>query len=279
MPQFPFFLTSVFSEKTPSGEPCVVVLSDDLPLESLRQQLAYTFNGSEVVFAGRQPAQLAFHYPQFALPFSARGYLAAAAVYQAHCPEAPRRWHCTQGEFAVETMGEAWALRLPAGRSRAPNHGQVQLAHALGIESHEILPPLQLIYTGLEQLLIPVRSRQTVLQARPHPALLAEYADHGEPVAQAVIWHREHDLITMRCFMADHFGVYEDFGAGSAALNIGSYLLATGQRPPQQLKLEQGHTIQRLFSRLSHLHLQIDSQAQLTLSGKVQLLGQGVVNL
>lgn len=277
---YPFYLCNVFAEKSASGDPLVIFDLADWPDAQVLQTLAYQINGSEVVFLHQPSAQVRFYHPQFSLPFSGKGLLGAAALMsQQHSENTAIQLHCAAGNYELHQQGEYIALNTTAGRTRPPSRGQVELAYALGIESHEVLSPIQFVDTGLEQLLVQVRSRQTVLQAKPHPALLSEYAESPKQIAQAVVWHRDGDLITLRCFTADHFSVSEDFAAGGAALNIATAYLASGGRLPFNVKFEQGHTIERLISRLSHLYLHIDNKLDLHLKGKVLLIGSGELKI
>jgi trans-2,3-dihydro-3-hydroxyanthranilate isomerase len=277
MAQYTFHILNVFAEKTLAGDPLYVFEVDDFPDAHTMQMLAYQVNGAETAFLQRSTQELRFFHPQFALPFSAKGLLGAAALCLNEAEQ--RIFHCPTGSYTLSQDKGLITLSTSAGRSRAASRGQVEIAHALGIDAREIISPLHFVDTGLEQLMVQVRSRQTVLQASPYPALLAEYCDSPKQNPQAVVWHREGDLITMRCFVADHFSIYEDFGAGSAVLNIASAYLAAGGRLPFQIRAEQGHTIQRLISRLSIISLQIDTKLDLHMKGKVLHLGSGTLNI
>ncbi|WP_410498882.1 PhzF family phenazine biosynthesis protein [Chitinibacter sp. S2-10] len=279
MTAYPFFLTSVFAEKTWAGDPLIVFDVPDWPDEATLQMMAYQMNASEVAFLHRASGEVRFYHPQFSLPFSAKGLLGAAAVMQQSNSETRFKLHCLSGHYSLLFANGSIDLQCVAGCTRPSIRGQVDIAYALGIESHAIIAPLQLVDTGLEQLMVQVRSRQVVLQARPHPALLADYAQSPKQVAQAVIWHREGDLITMRSFIADHFNIYENFGDGTAALNLATGYLAGGARLPFDVRIEQGHTIERILSRLSILFLQIDNKLDLHLKAKVSLLGSGVLQV
>ncbi|WP_373974893.1 PhzF family phenazine biosynthesis protein [Chitinibacter sp. SCUT-21] len=279
MATFPFYLASIFSEKSGSGDSLVIFEHSAQLSEHEQQMLAYQMGGNEVVFLNRNKAQVSFFHPQFSLPFSGKGLLGAAALLlqDKTLPAAPITLHCSAGSYQLGQEGEYFHLNCPAGRTRPSTKGQVEIAFALGIHSHDILMPMLFADTGVEQLIVQVRSRQNVLQARPHSALLAEYAESPKQATQVAIWHRDGDLITMRSFTVDHFNIYEDFGAASSALNLASAHLASGGRLPFQVKIEQGHTIEKAITRLSHLYLQIDTKLDVHLKGKVQFLGSGQI--
>lgn len=274
MAAYPFYLTSVFAEKASAGDPLVVFDVAAWPDEQVLQMMAYQMCG-EVVFLNRASGEVRFFHPQFQLPFSAKGLLGAALVCRELDGRNQQQLSCATGSYSLLVDADGVTLQSGAGRIRPASRGQVEIAYALGIESHEILAPVQFVDAGAEQLMIQVRSRQTVLQARPHSALLAEYADTPKQIAQAVIWHRDGDIVLMRSFTADHFSIYENFGDGSAALNLASSYLANGGRLPFNVKIEQGHTIEKLISRLSLIFLQIDTKLDLHMRGKVLLLGSG----
>jgi PhzF family phenazine biosynthesis protein len=183
------------------------------------------------------------------------------------------------GKLAIEYSHECSSFTCPAGSTRPCDRGHLEVAQALDISAKDIINPILFVDSGLEQLMIQVRSRQSVLQAKPHPALLTHCLASPKSLVQATIWSLEHELVTLRCFNATPFQISEDFGSGIAAANIASYLIATGAKTPLNFKIEQGHTIQKLISRLSIINVKVDLQLQVHVSGKVNYLGKGIIEL
>lgn len=280
MPQFTFHMLNVFAEKPLSGDPLIVFSCDELPSPEICQALAYQMGGTEVAFFCADTLNLRCFDPQYSLPFSGRALIGAAAILrQTNSNFKSALITTSHGATQVEYTHEAYSFIVPAGSTRPCERGHLEIAQALDIAARDIINPVLFVDSGLEQLMIQVRSRQSVLQAKPHPALLAHCLESPKSMVQATIWSMEGDLITLRCFSANPFQINEDFGSGTAAANIASYLLATGSKTPLQFKIEQGHTIQKLISRLSILNVKIDLQLQVHVSGKVSYLGQGIIKL
>ncbi|MBM3117611.1 PhzF family phenazine biosynthesis protein [Jeongeupia naejangsanensis] len=277
--QYEFFLINGFAERRASGAPVAVFLVDTLPDDAVMRQLAYQLNQSESVFVTRDAGAIRCVTPQFTLPFSGLAQLAAAAVLHretGRCPESlPGRY----GPIQLSYDEHAYWFRAWANRTQPAAAGTMEIASALSVDARDIAAPALMIDTGLAQLMVPLRSRQAVLQAAPHPALLAQLAANGQHIAQLALWHRDGDIAMLRFFSSDSFNVYEDFGAGSAVANLGGWLLATGGEQPCRLKVEQGHTIHRPNTRLSVLHLQIGADRAIGVGGRVWIVGEGRVEL
>lgn len=280
MPQFTFHMLNVFAEKPLSGDPLIIFTADEFPSSEICQALAYQMGGTEVAFFSPASLNLRCFGPQYGIAFSGRALIGAAALLRQNNPNFKSALISTSiGNTQVEYTHEAYSFIGPAGSTRPCERGPLEVAQALDIAARDIINPILFVDSGIEQLMIQVRSRQSVLQAKPHPALLAHCLESPKSLVQATIWSMEGELITLRCFSSDRFQVSEDFGSGTAAANIASYLLATGGKTSLQFKIEQGHTIQKLISRLSILNVKTDLQLQVHVSGKVSYLGQGIIKL
>ncbi|GHD66632.1 PhzF family phenazine biosynthesis protein [Jeongeupia chitinilytica] len=277
--QYHFFLINGFAERRASGAPVAVFLVDTLPDEAVMRQLAYQLNQPEAVFVTANGDAIRSVAPQFALPFSGLAQLAAAAVLHQQTGRCPDSLPGRYGPIRLSHDDHTYWFRAWANRTQPAAAGTMELASALGVDARDIAAQALTVDTGLAQLMVPLRSRQAVLQAAPHPALLAQVAGNGQHIAQAALWHRDGDIVMLRFFSSDSFSVYEDFGAGGAVANLGGWLLATGDDAPCRLKIEQGHTIHRPNTRLSVLHLQIGTDRAIGVGGRFWLVGEGKVEL
>ena len=280
MAQFNFHILNVFAQKTLSGDPIIIFCGDELPSAEVCQALSYQMGGIEVAFLSPTKQKLVCYTPQHELPISGRALLGAADLLHRQDPNFKSTLISTEaGKLAIEYLHESSTFTCLAGSTRPCDRGNLEVAQALDINAKDIINPILFVDSGLEQLMIQVRSRQSVLQAKPHPALLTHCLTSPKSLVQATIWSLEQELITLRCFSANPFQISEDFGSGIAAANIASYLIATGAKTPFNFKIEQGHTIQKLISRLSIINVKVDLQLQVHVSGKVNYLGKGIIEL
>ncbi|AOY00558.1 PhzF family phenazine biosynthesis protein [Jeongeupia sp. USM3] len=277
--QYEFFLINGFAERRASGAPLAVFVVDALPDDATMQQLAYQLNAPESCFVTRAADAMHTVSPQFALPFSGLSLLAAATALQQAGEPFPATLPGRYGPIQLSHDGEACWFRAWANRTRPARAGTMELATALGIDARDVAGAPLFVDTGLEQLVVPVRTRQAVLQAAPHPALLAQLAGNGQQIAQLALWHRDGEIAMLRFFGSDSFSIYEDFGAGGAVANIGAWLLASGCALPDRIKVEQGHTIHRPYTRLSVLHLQLGTDRAISVGGRFWVVGSGSVSL
>ena len=78
-----------------------------------------------------------------------------------------------------------------------------------------------------------------------------------------------------RFFFARGSSVLEDPATGSAAANLGGWLLAMKQSLPRRLEISQGEYVERRSS----LTLEVDSERRIFVGGAVIELGRGAVSL
>lgn len=120
-----------------------------------------------------------------------------------------------------------------------------EIADILQIDESEILQtglPMENIYTGLKQFLIPIKHKETILNLKPDLIKLS-------------LMNRKHDIQTNDIFSLDtysdnsmvysrHFapdiGLWEDPGSANAAVCIGTYLHRHGVTTKNSMLMEQG---------------------------------------
>ncbi|MDD3643399.1 MAG: PhzF family phenazine biosynthesis protein, partial [Candidatus Krumholzibacteria bacterium] len=121
-----------------------------------------------------------------------------------------------------------------------------EIADILGIPRSEITGtglPVEVISVGLDQLMIPIISKETILDLNPDLIKLG-------------ILNRRHGIDTNHVFTTDTFssdctsyarhfapalGMLEDPGTGTAAAGLGTYLVRHGIVTPGRMIMEQGN--------------------------------------
>jgi PhzF family phenazine biosynthesis protein len=177
------------------------------------------------------------------------------------------------GLVEVRAVGDRWTLRAArAPAVREPAATPDELAAMLGLPAGAVTRPLW-VDTGIEQLVLPVRGVAEVRAARPDPALLAR---HGRATpggeAMAYLWaEAAPGRVEARLFFMAGGGVVEDPATGSAAANLGGWLLTTGAPRPVTLEIDQGRAVRRP----SRLELTVEADGGLLVSGQVVELGRG----
>lgn len=216
----------VFATGPLSGNPLVVVMSDEHPAEGRMQALAAELGLSETVFAapGERP-RIRIFTPVTEIPLAGHPIVGAAWVL------AREGW--TGAEAVLSTPGGDIPVHVDRDTARmtqsAPRHlGDVDaaaVARALGTHAHGTVP---VWHTGLPQVMMPVPDPTAL---RPdHEAIRALGQAFGwAGVSAYVIRHRAPGAlrVEVRHFAAP-IGIAEDPVTGSAAGALGACLAATG---------------------------------------------------
>ena len=276
-----------------SGNP-LCVFEDAVGLSDAQMQaLARQLNLSETTFilpSERATARVRIFTPGFEMPFAGHPTLGTAHVVRALRGGDRVTLEMHAGIVEVTADGDAWTLRAakaPATRkvdaTRAEHARMVGLPDdAIGLADRNESGPLHSgaeplwVNTGVEQLVLPVRSAELVRAARPVPELIAKHGySEARNEAMAYVWAREGDHIVVRFFFTQHGAVVEDPATGSACANLGGWFLATGAPLPLTATLRQGDAVQRP----SRLGLRVDADRHIYVTGSAIELGRGTLSL
>ena len=277
--KYAFRIVNVFARagERLSGNP-LCVFEDASGLEGEQMQaLARQLNLSETTFvlpSQRATARVRIFTPGFEMPFAGHPTLGTAHVVRALHGGDRLTLEMLAGIVPVSADGDTWTLRAakePATRPVAASRGE--LAQMLGLPAEAIAGEPLWVSTGVEQLIVPIASAAHVRAARPVSDLIAKHGySQARDEAMAYLWSPEGEV---RFFFTQHGAVIEDPATGSACANLGGYLVATGRPLPISLDLRQGEAVRRP----SQLHLRVDSDRSIHVSGLVIELGGGAFDL
>ena len=266
-----------------SGNP-LCVFEDGRGLETERMQaLARQFNLSETTFVlppeqASATARVRIFTPDFEMPFAGHPTLGTAQVVRALTGAGDRvALEMKAGLVEVRAEANRWTLRAArAPTTRAPGASPDALAAMVGLPPGSVSHPLW-VNTGVEQLVLPLRTVGDVRAARPDPERLARDGrspDGGETMAYVFAEVGPGEVEARFFFMAGG-GVQEDPATGSACANLGGYLLATGAPLPVRRMVAQGERV----GRPSRLLLEVDASGRVFVAGQVVKLGGGTIRI
>ena len=246
---------------------------DDASMQALARQL----NLSETTFvlpSERATARVRIFTPGFEMPFAGHPTLGTAHVVRALHGGDRVTLEMHAGIVPVTANGSDYTLRAAKPpETRAVDATRGDLARMLSLAEDAIAGEPRWVSTGVEQLVIPVRSAADVRAAAPVPALIAQHGySKARDEAMAYVWSPEGEV---RFFFTSNGAVLEDPATGSACANLGGYLLATGREPPFEMTLRQGEAVRRP----SRLGLRVDAERGIFVTGHVIELGSGAFGL
>ncbi|MGE0870437.1 MAG: PhzF family phenazine biosynthesis protein [Kofleriaceae bacterium] len=261
-----------------SGNP-LCVFEDARGLSDAQMQaLARQMNLSETTFvlpSDRADARVRIFTPGFEMPFAGHPTLGTASVVARDTSAVTLEM--IAGIVPVTASAGAWTLRT----ARPPTTRRVEatrseLAAMVGVSEGAIAGEPLWVNTGVEQLVIPLRSAELVRAARPVPELLTRcgYSESRDE-AMAYVWARSDREWQVRFFFMSNGALIEDPATGSACANLGGWLLANDQPRPFEAILLQGAAV----GRPSRLGLRIGEDGAIYVTGAVVELGRGTVDL
>jgi trans-2,3-dihydro-3-hydroxyanthranilate isomerase len=277
MTDYAFRIVNVFAEAPLAGNPLCVFEDGSSLDDATMQAIALQFNLSETTFilpSTQATARVRIFTPTFEMPFAGHPTLGTAHVVRTLKGGDRVTLQMIAGVIPVEAKGDVWTLSARSPTHREPEASRRELAEMLRIDAGAILDRPLWVDTGAEQLVVPLASFDAVRSVEPDAQAMTRVAAHGKP-AMAYVFAQQGDHVLSRFFFLKHGAVVEDPGTGSACANLGGWLLATGARLPQRLRIDQGAAV----LRPCRLGLAIDAEGGIAVSGRVIEIGRGVISL
>jgi len=263
-----------------TGNPlCVFEDASRLSAQTM-QALARQFNLSETTFilpCGHATAAVRIFTPAMELPFAGHPTLGTADVVRdLRQTPAAITLSMQAGVIPVSAEGNVWTLAAGKPHSRVLEADRsMQLVAALGLTATDLADDPRWVSTGMEQLLVPLRSAQAVERARAGAGLSAFANDFGK-VGVYLFSPVDAEEITVRFFFGKAGGaLMEDPATGSACANLGGYALTVGAPVPFKRLLSQGEKVERP----SRLRLSVDQSGAIFVGGEVIEIGRGHVEV
>lgn len=271
-----FCITEVFAEKPYGGNQLATVFgAADLP-EDRFQPIARAFNFPETTFFMGGDLSAGFDVriftPVAELPFAGHPTLGSAwLAKRLFAPDARRiELNLGVGRIPVEfgDDGVLWMRQQPPTFGRQLEHAEVAARLGVGEDVLDADLPCELVSTGLEFLIIPVRSLDRLRAL--HPPSAAEW-----PMLMYCPESYESDQQIAARMFAPELGVAEDPATGSANGCLASYLLRHRVYGDHlDLRVGQGYEI----ARPSQLCLRASRDGEdyeINVGGRVRLAAEG----
>lgn len=268
-----------------SGNP-LAVFEDGSGLSSEQMQaIARQLNLSETTFVcGLEPvdddvdATVRVFTPSYELPFAGHPTLGTAYVVVDLLGggRADVSLRMPAGRVPVSVTDAVWTLTAAVEPSVWDvDASAAEVAAMVGLEGSDLTEEPLWVTTGIEQLLIPVRSADAVRRAVADPRLLRVHGRSPLDESLVYLWAPTADeSIEARLFFTQGGGVVEDPATGSACANLGGWFHHRGERGLRRT-IRQGDAVQRP----SLLQLEVSVDGAVRVGGTVHELGTGILRL
>jgi trans-2,3-dihydro-3-hydroxyanthranilate isomerase len=282
-----FRLVDAFTEEPFRGNRlCVVPETPEGLADEVMHTLALEINFAETTFvtsAGPDGYAMRIFTPNTELPFAGHPTIGTAFVLANEGRIPPRTTQTTaMGQTAVEVDlegGFAWMTQQrPSFRGEFAGREVVAAAAGLAVDDLDPDLPMEVVWTGLPFLLVPVRDEVTLRRAERSDSGSRRALDAVEADGLYLFAIRRDGELVARMFDAGS-GIGEDPATGSAVGPLGAYLAARGlARMPGRAVVAQGEQV----GRPSFLHVDVRPDGDswtVRVGGGVRIVGEGVFRL
>ena len=276
-----FYMLDVFAMERYGGNGLAVFRdAADLSDEEM-QNIAREMNQAETTFILSDSKRhggydVRIFSPEKELPFAGHPTLGTAFTIQQEIikepvPQIVLNLKAGQIPVSIDYAGNKpnllWMKQKPASFGDKLNAGDV--AKIVGLDPHDIDDnfPVQEASSGLPFIIVPVKSLEELIKAKPDGSAILKFVEHTEGKAVILFcgqtYFEENDL-NMRAFN-EYYGVTEDAACGSGVGSLAGYLVKYEYFDTRNidLRVEQGYEIGRpslLFIRAAEEEGQINVQ-------------------
>jgi PhzF family phenazine biosynthesis protein len=265
-----------------SGNPLAVFEDAADVSDEQMQAIARQLNLSETTFVTGPgddgvDADVRIFTPEYELPFA--GHPTLGTAYVVSSLSSGREsvvLGMPAGRVPVSYNGSRWVLTTAVSpTTRAVDAATADLAAMIGVDADDVEVGALWVDTGVEQLILPLRSVEAVRRAHVDARLLRQYGESNRGEALVYLWAPTGDKsVEARLFFTQGAGAIEDPATGSACANLGGWWHDRGERGIRRV-VRQGDAVHRP----SELHLEVDADGGIHVGGTVHELGAGVLVL
>lgn len=243
MATLPFRLIDAFAERPFEGNSAGVVTGVEELSDAQMQLIAREVNASETAFVYAPDAEgvrrLRWFTPACEVDFCGHATLAAAEALRldAEATDAALQFDCRVGRLDVLLEewpdGLIWWLDVPTPTLARAGVGDAKVCLLLGVEADQLAPELPPLQTSCGDLLVFVRSWQTLQDLRPDMQVLRRWCQKHE-IRGVLVSSRDTPAATIQVasrFFAPACGIDEDPVTGSAHGPLAAALHARGLAP------------------------------------------------
>ncbi|MBC2698750.1 MAG: PhzF family phenazine biosynthesis protein [ANME-2 cluster archaeon] len=292
MRKCPFYIVDVFAEEKYAGNQLAVVRDAKALSDIEMQQIAKEMNFSETTFILSDQKcnggyDVRIFTPKEEVPFAGHPTLGTAYVIQHEIIREPVETiilNLKIGQIPVtlnyssEQIDILWMKQMAATFGRVFEPEQISQVLSLNKREMDDRFPIQEVSTGLPFIIIPLKTLDTLKQAKVIRDKYFELIKDTQAKAMLIFcpqtYDKENDL-NIRVF-ADYYGVPEDPATGSANGCLAGYLVKYRYFGNDQIdiRVEQGYEI----GRSSLLYLRAKDKGEkidVSVGGKVEMIAKG----
>ena len=229
-----YYILDAFTDQPFGGNPAGVVLleSDQFPEEKLMLQIAAELRYSETAFIRRHSdKEFTIRYFTPKAEVELCGHATIASFYLLHhegLAAGQCLCHTLAGDLRVEA-GERVMMQMAMPRIVATVNETKEIYKALGVNNYHPIMPIQIAYSGLPDLMIPLPDVETLQALNPDMEAIAAITKKYDAVSFHVFAFANDGYTAHVRDFAPFYGVPEESATGTANAALTFYLQHNGR--------------------------------------------------
>lgn len=276
-----YYIVDAFTEQPFGGNPAGVVLLEGTPFptEALMLQIAAELRYSETAFVRRlSPKEYHLRYftPKAEVELCGHATIATfSLLHQLRLVEGECLCHTLAGDLRIK-VGEKVMMQMATPRIVATVEDTDEIYHALGVEDYHPTLPVQIAYSGLPDIMIPISDVAMLNGLQPDMNAISAITQKHKAVSLHVFaFCNDGHTAHVRDF-APLYDIPEESATGTANAALTHYLQQNGRIPSVgDFTFLQGEAM----GRPSVVATRIASDGTLYVGGTANVLASGEFNL
>ena len=228
-----YFVVDAFTDQPFGGNPAGVVLldSDTFPKEELMLQIAAELRYSETAFVKRHSAQeftIRFFTPKAEVELCGHATIASFfLLHQKGLASGQCLCHTKAGDLHIEA-GETVMMQMAKPRIVAAINETEEIYQALGVKNYRPMMPVQIVYAGLPDIMIPLSDLNTLQTLQPDMEAISAITKRLNAVSFHVFAFSNDGYTAHVRDFAPLYDIPEESATGTANASMTYYLQQCG---------------------------------------------------
>ena len=231
-----YFIVDAFTDQPFGGNPAGVVLldSETFPKEELMLNIAAELRFSETAFVRRHSAQeftIRYFTPKDEVDLCGHATIASfSLLHHKGLAYGPCLCHTKAGDLYIEA-GEKVLMQMAKPRIVAAINDPEEVYQALGVKDYRPAMPVQIVSTGLPDIMIPLRDVAMLQSLRPDMEAIAMITRKYDAVSYHVFTFAGDEHTAHVRDFAPLYDIPEESATGTANAALTHYLQKNGRIP------------------------------------------------
>ena len=276
-----YYIIDAFTDQPFGGNPAGVVLleGDTFPPEALMLQVAAELRYSETAFVRKlTPTEYQIRYftPKAEVDLCGHATIATfSLLYQMKLAEGECLCHTLAGDLRIE-VGKKVMMQMATPRIVATIEDAKEVYRALGLADYQPALPVQIAYSGLPDLMIPIADVMTLNGLQPDMNAISAITQKHKAVSFHVFAFGNDGYTAHVRDFAPLYDIPEESATGTANAALTHYLVVNGVIPKQgDFAFLQGEAM----GRPSVVATRITADETIYVGGTAYMLASGELNL